>query len=213
MAKLSGPAITETILKKWGKDGYRARANAITNSKNIKGILFLTKDGHIRALYLPQIVYSEDGTSCIVGTVSNHADSPMIRIIPIDALKSCVIVTQKSSAPQGTTWGPIPVDVTHVTLAPFFPPESVTAGTELYMGKVAAAMPIPLNVENITVWDLNDQNVETTPTSIHEEWGVNWVFCMTEYDAGLADVLIKEEGGGPPSVSPFIFYASRQKEA
>ena len=192
-AKLTGPAITETILKKWGKDGYRARANAITNSKNIKGILFLTKDGHIRALYLPQIVYSEDGTSCIVGTMSNHADNPKIRIIPIDALKSCVIVTQKSSAPLGTTWGPIPVDVTHEKLAPFFPPESVTAGVELYVGKVAAAMPIPLNVENITVGDLNDQDVEATPTSIHEEWGANWAFCMTEYDPGLADVFLKEE--------------------
>ena len=181
MARLSGPAITETVLKKWGKDGYRARANAITNSKNIKGILFLSQNGQL------------NGTSCIVGTMSNHADRPRICIIPIDALKSCVIVTQKTLAPLGTTWGPKPIDVTHEKLAPFFPPANVTAGTDLFVGKVAAAMPIPSNVENITVGDLNNQDAEATPTSIHEEWGANWAYCMTEYDAGLADVLLKEE--------------------
>ena len=54
-------------------------------------------------------------------------------------------------------------------------------------------MPVPSNVENITVGDLNNQDVEATPTSIHDKWGANWAYHMSEYDSGLADVLLKEE--------------------
>lgn len=192
-AAYNGPAITEAVLKKWGKDGYRARANTLTNSKNIKGLLFLSKSNQLRALYLPQIVTEDDGNTCIVGTMSNHADNPKIRFIPIEALKSCVVVLRKSDGPPGTTWGARPLDVTHDKVSPFFPPENITEGVELFVGKVAAAMPIPLNTDNITVGDLNDQDVEATPVSIDGEWGANWAYSMMAYDAGLADVLIKEE--------------------
>lgn len=170
MAKLSGPAITEAVLKKWAKDGYRARANTLINSKNIMGLLFLSQKGQLRVLYLPQVVTSEDGTTC-----------------------TCAVVTQKSMGPQGTVWGSKPVYVTREKLAPFFPPATITAGIDLFVGKVAASMPVPSNVENITVGDLNNRDVEATPTSIHDEWGANWAYHMSEYDSGLVDVLLKEE--------------------
>ena len=74
MAKLSGPATTEAVLKKWAKDGYRARANTLINSKNIMGLLFLSQKGQLRVLYLPQVVTvtSEDGTTCTCGSARHH---------------------------------------------------------------------------------------------------------------------------------------------
>ena len=194
--KYAGPAITPAQLKGWGGDGHKARASALTNTANFKGILLVSPAKTLKVLYLPRNIVDDKDNNWVMGTTSNHADTPKARVVPIDALKSFLLVTKKEDAPEGSMFGTIPLDIKHDAVKDFFKLEdgdSPDKFDDLYVAKIASTMPVPLKAENITLGDIMEQDVEDTPAEINETWGKAWMRAIQSYDAGLADILIKTE--------------------
>ena len=189
-----GPAITENQLKKWASDGHKARASTLANSSTIKGLLVSNENKKLKAIYMPRVVVDETENSVLVGTISNHADKPKIRVLPLEALKSYFVVQTKANAPLGVPFGDEPLDLSHPAIASFFPTENEEhhlQGT-FFVAKVPTAMPIPLNTSNIVLGDIFEQSVEETAMAIDEDWGMGWIECLRSANPGLSDILAKE---------------------
>lgn len=189
-----GPAITENQLKKWASDGHKARASTLANSSTIKGLLVSNENKKLKAIYMPRVVVDEKENSVLVGTISNHADKPKIRVLPLEALKSYFVVQTKANAPLGVPFGDEPLDLSHPAIASFFPTENEEhhlQGT-FFVAKVPTAMPIPLNTSNIVLGDIFEQSVEETAMAIDEDWGMGWIECLRSANPGLSDILAKE---------------------
>jgi hypothetical protein len=94
VAKMMGPAITMTQLKRWAGDGFQARLSSIQNNKHFKGVIFFTNKKRLKALYLPRLTQDSANKSVVLGTASNHAKRPESRTVDLEAFKGCIIVSK-----------------------------------------------------------------------------------------------------------------------
>ena len=68
-AKHLGPVITTNQLKKWASDGNKARANTLSNSHNIKGLLVVNETKKLKAIFMPHVVVDDNNNTVIIGTI------------------------------------------------------------------------------------------------------------------------------------------------
>lgn len=93
-----------------------------------------------------------------LGTISKHPNAPEPKIAVMNIVKRFLAITKKVDAPNETTCGNKPLDVTLSVVTHFF----LMAQDNLFMGRAPVALPLLGSLPQVYLGKIADQMVESS---------------------------------------------------
>lgn len=191
-----GPTTQAKDVLRWNKILPSTRASTF-DGPGFVGIGFLSLAKRLNFLLHPSVCTEENGGNHVIGTASNNALTPDIKLLPMDIFKGCLVVSPLSLIPAGAQHGAIALDRTDVRVAELlalvddtisqFDPTEV-----LYLARCPNSFPVPGGTPNLTKGAAADQAVESGVAEFGGTAGSHWLFHLNHWNTEFQAVFLSE---------------------
>ena len=161
------------------------------------GFAFLTGAKRLNAFYLPSTCTEANGVRHVIGTASNNALTPDIKLLSHDIYKGCLVVSPLSMVPAGAQVGVVPLDRTDPRVAELLALvddgiAQFDASEPLFLARCPNSTPIPGGIPTITKGAADDQAVEASVAEFGGTAGSHWLFHMLHWNADVQAAFLSE---------------------
>eukprot|EP00956_Cyclotella_meneghiniana_P003410 scaffold4129_cov82-Cyclotella_meneghiniana.AAC.6 len=165
-------------------------------SDGFVGVCYLTPKGRLVHLLRLGGCIDDAGVEHVIGTASNNAASPDIKLAPPDIFKNVLTIGTKATATKGAIAGDTPLDRDEDNVKALLTEELLSHfkdEDELYVIRTPIAHPIPGGTELLCKGDAADQTVEEALRAWGDDAAINWLFSMQVWSKTIQETLLDDE--------------------
>ena len=159
------------------------------------GLGFITPTNRFAYLFLPTICTETNGQKHVIGTASNNALTPDIRLLSPEAFKNFLAISPKRLVPSNSPCGDLPLDLAEPRVAELVAlvDSAITQLTEpLYLARCSSTIAIPDGTPAIVKGRADDQAVEDGIAEFGGTSGANWHYHNAHWNPVVQAAFLTE---------------------
>ena len=166
------------------------------DSPGFVGLGFITPTNRFNYLFLPSTCTDTNGEKYIIGTASNNALTPEIRLLGFDAFKGFLAIGPKKLFPTGSPIGDVPLDLSIPRVAELVAlvDSAITDDTEhpLHLARISTTITVPGGTLGIAKGKADDQAVEDSVASFGGPPGAQWFYHAVHWSPIIQAAFLSE---------------------
>ena len=163
----------------------------------LAGLGFLSNAKRLNILLFPSICTEANGEKHVIGTASNNALTPDVRVMSPDVFKSCLVISPLSMVPPGCPQGVVPLDRTEPRVAELLAlvgdaVSQFDPNEPLFLIRCPNSVPIPGGTPTITKGAADDQAVEAGVAEFGGTACSHWLFHLLHWNTEAQAAFLSE---------------------